>query len=285
MDHSFSSTTHAIEGLDGLSRTPHKLREFADGERLCGTLVARMRSALKFRFPIEKVIGPLPAVAAGQTQPLRLPFPRLVVEVAAPALKMCMVTYVEQVTGPSALLPVEVLELLPDGAAPEFVLYLNMANLNGRSALAPRALLVMENFLDFAPFSLTPGPRVLDRDDANTTTAFYKPTITALMQLAIHSGRGELDLSSPVPAPEQANAKRRKNGREPFYEYHVLKLRPPEARAPRAEPNNESERAGVRLHMRRGHPRRLKSGRVVWVRHTVVGDKSKGVVMKDYDCA
>lgn len=37
-----------------------------------------------------------------------------------------------------------------------------------------------------------------------------------------------------------------------------------------------------REHQRRGHQRRLKSGKIVWVRDCVVGDRSKGVIVKEY---
>lgn len=40
--------------------------------------------------------------------------------------------------------------------------------------------------------------------------------------------------------------------------------------------------ASPRLHLRRGHARRLPSGATVWVQPCVVGDKSKGMVTKDY---
>lgn len=48
----------------------------------------------------------------------------------------------------------------------------------------------------------------------------------------------------------------------------------------------EGERTGThaspRLHLRRGHIRRLASGETVWVQPCVVGDKSKGMLTKDY---
>jgi hypothetical protein len=37
-----------------------------------------------------------------------------------------------------------------------------------------------------------------------------------------------------------------------------------------------------REHHRRGHQRHLKSGKIVWVRDCVVGDRSKGVIVKEY---
>lgn len=40
--------------------------------------------------------------------------------------------------------------------------------------------------------------------------------------------------------------------------------------------------ASPRVHLRRGHYRRLKSGTATWVKHCVVGDKNSGIVHKDY---
>lgn len=40
--------------------------------------------------------------------------------------------------------------------------------------------------------------------------------------------------------------------------------------------------ASPRYHDRRGHQRRLRSGKVVWVKSCKVGDPSKGAVFKDY---
>ena len=164
------------------------------------------------------------------------------------------------------------------------MLYYGAAHRSRGFTLRLDALVIMQEFSGFLPFSLLHGPRALEHSASDEALTLYKPFISALMQLAIHSGRGELDLSSPVPAPEKVNAARRSRRKEPFYEYHVLKLRPPEECITRAEPHAEGERSGVRLHMRRGHPRKLRSGKIVWVRHTMVGDKAKGLVMKDYDC-
>lgn len=49
-------------------------------------------------------------------------------------------------------------------------------------------------------------------------------------------------------------------------------------------PNKQhSTHASPCLHERRGHFRHYKSGKVVWINSTYVGDKSKGMVKKDYN--
>lgn len=67
----------------------------------------------------------------------------------------------------------------------------------------------------------------------------------------------------------------------PVHEYRELVIKPVE---------NRVEGGGYdclpstpkREHHRRGHQRRLKSGKIVWVRDCVVGDRSKGVIVKEY---
>lgn len=79
--------------------------------------------------------------------------------------------------------------------------------------------------------------------------------------------------------PQALNAKRARNGKLPFFEYRILKI---EERA-----GSTVERGGThaapRLHYRRGHIRRLPDSRKTWVRPAMVGDKTRGLIMKDYD--
>jgi hypothetical protein len=86
-----------------------------------------------------------------------------------------------------------------------------------------------------------------------------------------------------MPAPDKLNAKRIRNGKPPLYEYRVLQL--PEARPTSgggAKYRLEGIRQAPRIHLRRGHPRRLSDGRVTYVRAAVVGTAQAGVLHKDY---
>ena len=71
-----------------------------------------------------------------------------------------------------------------------------------------------------------------------------------------------------------------KKGIPPLYTYHTLVLKP------RVEPGPPlgGTHASPRAHLRRGHFRHYKSGKVVWVEAHAVGDKKLGLVHKDYDC-
>lgn len=76
------------------------------------------------------------------------------------------------------------------------------------------------------------------------------------------------------------NDVRRKRGKTPFYSFHKLKLRERVAYAG-TDVEHDEKRRSPRLHLRRGHWRRV--GRYkTWVRWTVVGDPSHGIVDKDY---
>jgi hypothetical protein len=95
--------------------------------------------------------------------------------------------------------------------------------------------------------------------------------------------------SSRVSPPQNLNKKRIKSGKTPLFEYHVLELSVDAGRggvSSRRDGNGGvvgPDRVSPRVHLRRGHIRRLHdSGRVVWVNAAVVGAKDRGVVVKDY---
>ena len=84
------------------------------------------------------------------------------------------------------------------------------------------------------------------------------------------------------PPPEALNRKRLKNGKPPVYTYKTLHIVKPRNEANSSVmPCSPCGRLGPRLHLRRGHIRRLP-GKQVWVSSCMVGEKSRGVVHKDY---
>jgi hypothetical protein len=80
------------------------------------------------------------------------------------------------------------------------------------------------------------------------------------------------------PAPEKLVRNRLRNGREPFYDTHLLVLA---GRVVTAQGGNisvstkDEDGFKVREHVRRGHIRRLSDGRTVWVNNTLVAAGSK----------
>lgn len=85
--------------------------------------------------------------------------------------------------------------------------------------------------------------------------------------------------TSLLPVPERLNRKRAARGKPPFFSYYVLEIRGDEQTR---TPDAGGTHASPRLHYRRGHVRRLRSGRKTWVRPAMVGDKSRGMIVKDY---
>jgi len=83
-----------------------------------------------------------------------------------------------------------------------------------------------------------------------------------------------------VPAVAQTFTNRRKiaQGKLPAYDWKTVYIEPTQAKR---DPQGGTH-ASPRLHDRRGHLRRLKSGKNVWVKPHKVGDITKGIVFHDY---
>ena len=89
------------------------------------------------------------------------------------------------------------------------------------------------------------------------------------------------NVSTAIVEPSKAlNKKRRLGGRSPFFAYRVLKLT--ESDDKHGSGSGTDDHASPRFHYRRGHVRRLSSGRKTWVRPAMVGDSSIGIVSKEY---
>lgn len=82
-----------------------------------------------------------------------------------------------------------------------------------------------------------------------------------------------------VDPPQALNKARTRRGKAPFFTYKILTI---EANRPKGQGvSGVADRLSPRVHLRRGHIRHLER-RNVWVNAAVVGDKSKGMVVKDY---
>ena len=82
----------------------------------------------------------------------------------------------------------------------------------------------------------------------------------------------------PVVADTFTNRRKIAAGKKPSYDWTTVMIEP-------AKPRSEHQggtHASPRLHDRRGHLRRLRSGKNVWVKPCKVGDARKGVIFHDY---
>lgn len=75
--------------------------------------------------------------------------------------------------------------------------------------------------------------------------------------------------------------KRESKGKAPLIEYKTLVI----DKKVIDSQSRGGHHASPRLHLRRGHFRQLKIGGVVWVRPAIVGEKNRGMVVKDYRVA
>jgi hypothetical protein len=82
-----------------------------------------------------------------------------------------------------------------------------------------------------------------------------------------------------VKPPEALSRARSAKGLSKLFSYHVLTIGGQSSGS--SEQAINSTHASPRVHLRRGHIRRLPDKRV-WVNACVVGDKSIGMVVKDY---
>lgn len=86
--------------------------------------------------------------------------------------------------------------------------------------------------------------------------------------------------TAEISAPAALNKKRQEKGKQPFFSYKVLQLSDERREAGRGDAGGNH--ASPRMHLRRGHLRRLEN-KVVWVRPAMVNAGSNtGAVLKDY---
>lgn len=79
---------------------------------------------------------------------------------------------------------------------------------------------------------------------------------------------------------KRRNANRIAKRKVPIFSYRTLHIT--SDAAPKKGDAISATHASPRLHLRRGHIRRLQDDRRIWVRASLVGDKSKGFAAKDY---
>lgn len=110
----------------------------------------------------------------------------------------------------------------------------------------------------------------IDRKEAEMILGFVSAWYGSMVQRS----------TAYVPSVAQTFTNRRKiaQGKVPSYDWHTVVI---EAVDPKSESKGGTH-ASPRLHDRRGHIRRLRSGKNVWVKPCKVGDPTKGIVWKDY---
>ena len=101
-----------------------------------------------------------------------------------------------------------------------------------------------------------------------------------LAQVGVWYGLMDRRIEAYIPTVRDTFTNRRKmqQGKAPTYDWTTVYIDP-------AKPRSDSKggtHASPRLHDRRGHLRRLTTGKNIWVKACKVGDASKGAIFHDY---
>lgn len=125
--------------------------------------------------------------------------------------------------------------------------------------------------------------KVMEKDPSYSSSDHFRLTVAyelrALASFMAAMGCSNVTTSEQRP-PEKLARRRQMRGKQPLYSYHVLVINA--GASPSAQPDAGGTHASPRVHLRRGHIRRLPS-KSVWVNACVVGNKAAGIVVKDYE--
>lgn len=290
-----SYTTRAIDALNAYPET-------AFGKGIKDRLIDGLRSSVKFRLPTNgELVTNSVDVHDSFLGVYRLPFPKIVAEFDVDLLlgendhegaiqPKKVVTYAEHINDIpefAASLEMKNGHLLPSGSG--YFLHSNFLAPDGVWAPSPFAAIApyehdhgrvtAKGLMKIPLFCFDLGGsfgKICNLTPHQMATEYYLD-VTAVLNIALCSLCENVEHET-VKAPKYTNTTRRKKNKEPFYEYKILKVK-----GQKSHDGGSKRGSGVRLHMRRGHIRRLPNGGLTWVRHTVVGDKSRGVVMKEYN--
>lgn len=130
----------------------------------------------------------------------------------------------------------------------------------------------------FAYLLTDEGIRYYEKDRMITQEE-VRPAFTMVCATLIKLAEQSFNAYKPVPQNSFINRKRSAKGKSPIiFDWHTVVIGPKLIKnAPQG-----GTHASPRQHDRRGHYRKLPSGKIAWVQPCKVGDPSKGIVFKDY---
>lgn len=99
---------------------------------------------------------------------------------------------------------------------------------------------------------------------------------------ALQCSNVEVENIDGTGAPYAVNEKRVRKGKAPLYTYKQLVISTSHAHAVIDGESAGKTHASPRQHLRRGHIRRLQSGKRIWINAMVVGRTTTGIVDKEY---
>jgi hypothetical protein len=269
---------HAIEDLRRYSKHPECR---PDVRGLCAMLVAEIEQSVKFKMPdCGDLLGwqemnpprELGELIATYAQPFRLPYETIAIEYS-----------VRNNPNGAANFDASVVVAKQIGDAIS-ISYASRATVNGLKVWAPGDFgcsLYADGGIGYG--GLIPDAQAI-LDSLHTWEAKMARIgdemgweIRAVVQLV--AALACRNVAQRVIHPSSAiNKKRARSGKQPFYSYRILEIGEGDQAA---ESGAGGSHASPRVHLRRGHIRRLPD-RNVWVNACVVGNKAMGMVTKDY---
>ena len=117
------------------------------------------------------------------------------------------------------------------------------------------------------------------RKDKDIDQEEVRPAFRMVCAVLIKLAERSQTAYKPVATDSFLNRKRKAKGKGPVtFDWHTVEIGPKQLKnAPQG-----GTHASPRLHDRRGHYRKLASGKIAWVQPCKVGDASKGIIFKDY---
>lgn len=119
------------------------------------------------------------------------------------------------------------------------------------------------------------GP-VDENHDVEEKVASLMLALVAGFYAALDTG---IHTHKPSIAQTFTNRRKIAQGKTPAYDWTTVFIEPSKARSE----HKGGTHASPRQHDRRGHLRRLRSGKNVWVKAHKVGDATKGIIWHDYE--
>lgn len=272
---------HAIDSLKALGKLdiPSRLRD------VLGASLPKLRDAAHFRLPLDGRVFNLSntETIAGVLEKycpiLRLPYPSIALEFGyssiaegtppegtARTAASVMLAYEQETDGRKYIMFYPFfLALEPDGGKQWYP-----------NALG--AAIDMEQRLMY-PIALHTTLKEEEKHSAHSYTEHeLNGSLTIFVQFLAALSCSNAATREAIPPNASLNAKRAKTGKTPFFTYKELTL---SADRYSDALGQVGTHGSPRVHLRRGHIRRLPE-KTVWVNAHVVGDKSKGLVCKDY---
>lgn len=127
------------------------------------------------------------------------------------------------------------------------------------------------------------APKYKDKTEAQIVDDFVDMARQTYAQMYVSLMDKGKNASTPMYAatPNPANEKRIRKGKRPLFEWKVIDVTARHI-APEGEGKTGRTHASPRRHVRRGHHRKLASGKVVWVKQMWVGKIEFGYIHHSY---